>query len=477
MTSDPQYDEWTVSLSALVDDVAAVHRQIATLQAQQAALLSDAVALAVERDTTRSESSRRRNADLGMREVCAELAAALRVSDRSVQMRMSDASTVTSRYPLTLAAWREGRVDAAHAGVVVDAGVVVPDELVARYETIIVPIAESETAGRLRSIARTVAAQLAPEVVAERRQRAVDARAVRLVNLEDGVARIIADQPAVIAHGIYDRLTQMAREAARLEAEDDEDARDDEAGVDSGSGAEGGSGAEARGDTTDDVEGDPAFVSGPGQASERRTIDQLRADIFADLLLAGAPGAHDGGLGSLTADVHVTVPVLTATGVGDEPCVLVGHGPIDPATALRLAGSTPSWTRVLTDPVSGAVLAVDRYRPNKDLIRHLRARDEHCRFPGCRTSARRCDVDHTIDAAAGGATTAGNLSHLCRRHHTLKHHTDWTVRQRPGGVLEWSSPAGRSYVDRSARTVRFVPTDWLAVATAPRPPDTPRAPF
>lgn len=470
MTSDPQYDDWTVSLSALVDDVAAVHRQIATLQAQQAALLADAVALAVERDTTRSVASRRRNADLGMREVCAELAAVMRVSDRSVQMRMSDASTVTSRYPMTLAAWREGRIDAAHAGVIVDAGVVVPDEVVARYEAIIVPIAESETSGRLRSIARTVAAQLAPEAVGERRQRAVDARGVRLVDLEDGIARIIADQPAVIAHGIYDRLTQMAREAARLEGQQEPDGgSEDRERAGRGSGDD---------DVTDPDDGDSTtVVTGPGGASDHRTIDQLRADILADLLLAGAPGAHDGGLGAITADVHVAVPALTAAGVGDEPCLLVGHGPIDTATALRLAGNVPSWTRVLTDPVSGAVLAVDRYRPSKELVRHLRARDEHCRFPGCRTSARRCDVDHTIDAAAGGPTTAGNLSHLCRRHHTLKHHTDWTVRQRPGGVLEWSSPAGRSYVDRSARTVRFVPTDWLAVATGPPPPGSPRAPF
>ncbi|TQJ31655.1 HNH endonuclease signature motif containing protein [Microbacterium sp. SLBN-146] len=473
MTSDPQYDDWATSLGALVADVAAVNRRIATLQAQQAGLLSDAVALAVERDTTRSESSRRRNADLGMREVCAELATAMRVSDRSVQLRMSDASTLTSRYPRTLTAWREGRIDAAHAGVVVDAGVVVPDELVARYEAIIVPIAESETSGRLRSIARTLAAQLAPEAVGERRQRAVDARGVRLVDLDDGIARIIADQPAVIAHGIYDRVTQMAREAAHIEAEEAQ--HDGEREADRGS-ADRGSDPEAHGGESHG-DGDPAFVSGPSRESERRTIGQLRADIFADLLLAGDPVAHDGGLGSITADVQVTVPVLIEAGVGDEPCVLVGHGPIDPATALRLAGSASSWTRVLTDPVSGGVLAVDRYRPNKDLIRHLRARDEHCRFPGCRTSVLRCDVDHTIDAAAGGATTASNLSHLCRRHHTLKHHTDWTVRQRPGGILEWSSPTGQRYSDRPARKVRFVPTDWLAVATAPRPPGTPRAPF
>ena len=77
----------------------------------------------------------------------------------------------------------------------------------------------------------------------------------------------------------------------------------------------------------------------------------------------------------------------------------------------------------MTHPVTGAVLAVDRYRPTKDLERALRVRDEHCRFPGCRQPFWRCDVDHSHDAARGGETSERNLAHLCRRHHTLKHAT------------------------------------------------------
>ncbi|MCR2678846.1 hypothetical protein NSP03_24390, partial [Salmonella enterica] len=55
---------------------------------------------------------------------------------------------------------------------------------------------------------------------------------------------------------------------------------------------------------------------------------------------------------------------------------LDGMIPIDPATARRLAGAASGWDRVLTHPISGALLAVDRYRPSEDLRRHLRARDE-----------------------------------------------------------------------------------------------------
>ncbi|WP_374314317.1 hypothetical protein [Microbacterium sp.] len=67
----------------------------------------------------------------------------------------------------------------------------------------------------------------------------------------------------------------------------------------------------------------------------------------------------------------------------------------------------------------------------------------------------RCDVDHTIDAARGGATATCNLAHLCRRHHSLKHSSDWTVLQRPDGTLEWTSPIGRVHVDEPPGTVRF----------------------
>ena len=71
--------------------------------------------------------------------------------------------------------------------------------------------------------------------------------------------------------------------------------------------------------------------------------------------------------------------------------------------------------------------------------------------------AHRCDLDHSHDAALGGATCESNLAHVCRRHHTLKHATAWKVRQLAGGVLEWTSPTSRRYVDTPEPVVRFMP--------------------
>ncbi|MGV2982258.1 HNH endonuclease signature motif containing protein, partial [Microbacterium sp. AGC85] len=137
-------------------------------------------------------------------------------------------------------------------------------------------------------------------------------------------------------------------------------------------------------------------------------------------------------------------------------------GPVDPATARILVGNAPGFDRVFTHPASGMVLGVDRYRPSSEMRRYLRARDRRCRFPGCRLVARLCDDDHTIDHAHGGATTVANLADFCRRHHVTKHQTPWKVRQLGGGVLEWTSPTGRIYVDRPPGVATYVTFDDVA---------------
>lgn len=133
------------------------------------------------------------------------------------------------------------------------------------------------------------------------------------------------------------------------------------------------------------------------------------------------------------------------------------------------------WDRVVTHPVTGAVLHIDSYHRGTAIDRFLRARDRHCRWPGCTVPAIRAEVDHTHDDALGGATEVSNLAHLCQRHHTQKQFTRWRVRQVPGGVLEWTSPTGRIYTDEPlaySPAVRFVPDD----PPPPEPEEQP-APF
>lgn len=129
-------------------------------------------------------------------------------------------------------------------------------------------------------------------------------------------------------------------------------------------------------------------------------------------------------------------------------CELQGYGPVSIDAARPVIASRSQWDLLTVCSHTGTVIRTDSYRPAKPQERFLVARDGHCRFPGCVAPTHRSEIDHTFDAALGGHTATDNLAHLCRRHHTLKGNSDWTVEQRAGGVLDWTSPTGRTYTDR-----------------------------
>jgi hypothetical protein len=170
---------------------------------------------------------------------------------------------------------------------------------------------------------------------------------------------------------------------------------------------------------------------------EERTMAQLRADVLSDLL-AGHIGSD------VTVSVALTIPALSLLGQDAGFAVLDGAGPIDINTARTLCAVAPSFTRVLTDPVSSAILDLDRtqYRPTAALKRWLALRDVTCVFPGCGRAATGCDIDHTTAWADGGVTSADNLAHLCQKHHSMKHQTRWKVERPPGSPPVWTSPTG-----------------------------------
>jgi hypothetical protein len=100
----------------------------------------------------------------------------------------------------------------------------------------------------------------------------------------------------------------------------------------------------------------------------------------------------------------------------------------------------------VTDPLSGTLLDYGRttYRPPAGLADFVRARDQRCVFPGCSRAAKYCDLDHGI-CYPEGTTSACNLACLCKRHHTLKHETEWQL-IRDGDRFIWIAPTGLQYV-------------------------------
>jgi HNH endonuclease/Domain of unknown function (DUF222) len=144
--------------------------------------------------------------------------------------------------------------------------------------------------------------------------------------------------------------------------------------------------------------------------------------------------------------VQIVMAHSTLIGADDQPAELVGHGPI-PADLARDIAADAVWHRLLTDPLSGTLLDYGRttYHPPAALDDHIRARDQHCRFPHCRRRAIDTELDHVIAWADGGETSAANLRALCVHHHKLKHHAGWHVEAHPDGRLTWTTPTGHQH--------------------------------
>lgn len=86
------------------------------------------------------------------------------------------------------------------------------------------------------------------------------------------------------------------------------------------------------------------------------------------------------------------------------------------------------------------------YRPPPGLAGFVRARDPHCRFPGCVRPASACDLDHRVPFP-DGPTSADNLAPICPRHHGFKTKQNWQVWCDDQGAYHWTSPTGRRYTD------------------------------
>ena len=398
---------------------------------------------AIAERVSRRQSASVRSQEMVYRSVAAELAGVTFTTDRSMQAQITQAVEWVECYPATLAAWEAGRITRGHATAVLRCGTVLPRDARAEFDAAAAELCVGQPVGRLKDRLDHLAQELHPRTLAERHAKAREERRVSVTPLRDGMSELVATIPTLLAEGISDRLTEQASSII--------DARN--APPVGGAGTDAGSEEDA---------GEP----------DCRTRDQVRADVFCDMLLTASPlvdptidGDGNGTLGTIRAKVQVVVPALTLLGRDDDPANdtatadLVGSAPIDPATARALAGAISSWERLVVHPVSGQVLFTDSYRRTASMARLLRARDRHCRFPGCRRPAIRCELDHTFDYALGGPTDVRNLCHLCQRHHSMKQFTSWGVRQLGGGVLEWTSPTGRVYIDHPpAPLVRFMPS-------------------
>jgi hypothetical protein len=189
-------------------------------------------------------------------------------------------------------------------------------------------------------------------------------------------------------------------------------------------------------------------AAGPRLAA---TMGQARADAFVDLILAHA---------CVSTVVDLALPAGFATAGAARPGWVVERAGTLTSAGIEaiLADPDTVFRRLVIDPDTGWLVdaGASTYHPGRHLARMVRKRDLHCRFPGCATPARFCDLDHVIPFPLG-RTVLANLACLCRRHHRLKTHGHWSLTISPLGVCTW--------VDRRTGVVHTTePADYRELA-------------
>ena len=430
MNTDGGQGETGRDFHAVLDDLARVQAERAQLDARESELYAECAEYALARIEGAAPNSS--DSEIMWRSTAMEVGAALRITDRTAGRRMDTARTLRCDLPDVWAAWSRGEITREHVTAIMREAAPISDpEARAAFAERILVIAGEEAPGRTATIARVMASRIEPAVITERISRAVADRHVAISDVEDGMSLVTAMLPTTLARGIFDRLTQAAKLVKQ---------------------------AERRAQRAhDDTHGDD--VVRPGV---RRT-DEIRADLFADLLLTGAPssaqlpnGTPDLGLGALRGHVQIVVTAEALYGDSDDPAIITGGGAISLDHARHIAAQTPTWDRLTIDPTLNTLLSVEAYRPSEAQRRLLTALDEHCRQPGCQRPATHRDIDHSLDFALGGLTHIVNLAHVCEPHHVIKHADGWTITRTPDGALIWTSRHGRSYPDKPRPAVAFM---------------------
>ncbi|OZM74109.1 HNH endonuclease [Amycolatopsis antarctica] len=329
------------------------------------------------------------------RGVAAEVALTLAATEHRAQRMVAMAQALTTRLPATLTAMETGTIDAYKASKIVDATDPLSDEHAAAVDAAMADRLDGRNPSSIRRAAVRQVAAVDPDGHAERARKRRLERSVQLVHQDDAMTTLIADLPTETATAIYARVDRIAKTLR-------------------------------------------------GGGGETRTLEQLRADVFAELCLGHRTA-------EARTEVFVHVAATTLAGADDHPAELSGHGPIPAWLARDLAARPDSVLRkVVTDPVTGTVLDVGRtrYRPPVALAEWVKVRDRECRMPGCHRPSHASDIDHTRDWARGGSTSADNLTGLCRRHHRLKDLPGWHLATDDAGTLHIRTPTGQHHHSR-----------------------------
>ncbi len=327
----------------------------------------------------------------------AEIRAALHLTRRAADVELSFALTLRDRLPKLARMLETGVIDVRRATTIERNTVHLTDETARTVVDRIADVASRLTTGQLAARIRRLCMEANPDEAADRYAHRVADRRLVMEPSDDGTADLLGlDLPPQRVVAVTRRINKMAR--------------------------------------------------GLRGSGETRTMDQLRADVFLDLL--SGKGRHAAGGGGVI-DIRVDLDTLAA--LTNHPGDLAGYGPVisDIARQVAEVQQRCEWRYTITDTQTGQPIqtGTTRRRPTAAQRRTVEARDLTCRFPGCRMPGTECDLDHQILWSQGGRTTVPLLTPLCRHDHiTVRHLIGWTYKRLPNGDYQWTSKLGHIYI-------------------------------
>lgn len=324
----------------------------------------------------------------------AEIRCALNLTRRAADQELDLAQTLRQRLPNVWDTLVEGTLDVRRVRTITEGTDHLSAETAREVVDLILEPAAGWTTGQIAARLRKLCIQADPEEAKDRYEDAVDGRHIELRPNEAGTANLGGyDLPPDQAARVMSRINRIA-ESLRVDG-------------------------------------------------ETRTIDQLRADVFLDLL--------DGGKLAMTGkrgivDLHVDLETLTR--LSKHPGDLAGYGPVIADIARQVAESRQrqQWRWRVTNQ-TGEIIdhGITRRRPTATQRRHVEIHHPTCVAIGCRAPATASDMDHTQPWAQAGPTRTTNLNPVCAHDHYVRHQAGWTYQRAANGDHIWTSRLGHTY--------------------------------
>ncbi|MFD2801393.1 DUF222 domain-containing protein, partial [Prauserella oleivorans] len=174
--------------------------------------------------------------------MASEVALALAISENAARIKIGLARDLVTRLPETLGALSRGEIDLYKASKVSEPTAVLSDSRAREVAAAVSGRLAGRDASSIRRMVNRAVQKVDPEGAVARAEARRRERRVELRHGDDAMATLSAELPAEVASAAYARIDRCAR-ALR-------------------------------------------------NAGDQRTMDQLRADVFADLLLSDRP-CHD----------------------------------------------------------------------------------------------------------------------------------------------------------------------------------------